>query len=79
MLKAQIYRGGGTARNRWRWRLVARNGKKLAVSGEAFFSKSNAERAFQKMSHDLIHGRLTVVIVEPKKKRVLPGGRPGPC
>jgi len=29
----------------YRWRLVASNGQKIATSGEAFDSKSNAERS----------------------------------
>lgn len=30
---------------RYRWRLVASNGEKVATSGEAFASRSNAARA----------------------------------
>jgi uncharacterized protein YegP (UPF0339 family) len=29
----------------WRWRLVSRNGRKIATSGEAFSSRANARRA----------------------------------
>src|SRR5690606_15930006 len=39
---AQIYR----ARDGWRWRLVAGNGKIVADSGEAYASTRNARRAF---------------------------------
>lgn len=31
----------------WRWHAKARNGEKVATSGEAFASKSNAERAIE--------------------------------
>lgn len=33
------------AAGRWRWRLVAGNGEKVATSGESFSSHSNAVRA----------------------------------
>lgn len=33
------------ARDGWRWRLRAANGRIVAVSGEAFANKWNAERA----------------------------------
>lgn len=33
--------------NHWRWRLVAGNGKLIANSGEAFYSKENAQRSAQ--------------------------------
>lgn len=29
----------------WRWRLWANNNRKVATSGESFYSRSNAERA----------------------------------
>jgi uncharacterized protein YegP (UPF0339 family) len=29
----------------WRWRLVAHNGKTIAASGEAFYSRENAHRS----------------------------------
>lgn len=32
-------------RGKWRWRLIASNGKKIATSGESFDSRSNAIRA----------------------------------
>lgn len=32
---------------KWRWRVKARNGKKVAVSGESFDSKGNCERAIR--------------------------------
>lgn len=38
----------------WRWRIVASNGRKVACSGEAFASKSNAQRALRSfLSYDL--------------------------
>lgn len=33
------------AKSEWRWRLVARNGRIVADSGEGYASKSNCERA----------------------------------
>lgn len=33
------------AARQWRWRLVAHNGQTIAASGEAFYSKENAERS----------------------------------
>lgn len=35
----------------WRWRLVARNGKIIANSGEAFYSRENAERSVELVKH----------------------------
>lgn len=37
---------------KWRWRLVAANGKRVAASGESFASASNAARA----TNDLVAG-----------------------
>lgn len=34
------------AKDGWRWRMVAKNGRIVACSGEAFFSKSNAYRSY---------------------------------
>jgi uncharacterized protein YegP (UPF0339 family) len=33
----------------WRWRLISRNGRKTATSGESFAKKGNALRAAQKL------------------------------
>lgn len=41
-LRSRVYRDSS---GRWRWRIVAGNGRKVASSGEAFASKSNALRA----------------------------------
>ena len=35
------------AADKWRWRLKAANGTKIATSGEHFASKANAKRAAQ--------------------------------
>lgn len=45
--KLVIYKGRG--KQPWRWRVVARNGKKLACSGEGFASKRNAEESYYKL------------------------------
>jgi uncharacterized protein YegP (UPF0339 family) len=42
MARFEIFRDRG---GRYRWRLVAGNGEKVASSGEAFASRSNAARA----------------------------------
>lgn len=41
-MKMVVYTDNG---EKWRWQLLARNGKIQACSGEAFDSKSNAKRA----------------------------------
>lgn len=41
-MTVDTYRDEG---GQWRWRWVARNGRKVAVSGESFDSKRNATRA----------------------------------
>ncbi len=35
--------------DKWRWNLRAKNGKKIATSGESFVHKGNAKRAAEKM------------------------------
>ena len=42
MIKFYIYPDKA---GKWRWRAVAKNGRKVAVSGESFASKSNAKNA----------------------------------
>jgi uncharacterized protein YegP (UPF0339 family) len=42
MAKFDIYKD---KRGKFRWRLKARNGQKVATSGESFASRSNAKRA----------------------------------
>jgi uncharacterized protein YegP (UPF0339 family) len=37
------------ARDGWRWRLKAANGRQVACSGEAFASRANAERAAMRL------------------------------
>ncbi len=41
-MKFELYRD---AKVKWRWRLIARNGRIAASSGEAFSSKTAARRA----------------------------------
>lgn len=33
------------ASGKWRWRLIAANGRKIATSGESFYSRADARRA----------------------------------
>ena len=38
----EVFKG----RDGWRWRIVSRNGRKVACSGEAFSDRTAARRAF---------------------------------
>lgn len=42
MLRFEIYQSRDT---QWRWRLVARNGRIIADSGESYVTENNAVRA----------------------------------
>lgn len=53
-MKFEVYAGKGKENNKWRWRIVARNGQIVAVSGEAFFSEKNAQRALNKFVNNLV-------------------------
>lgn len=44
--KLDVFKGKGG----WRWRIKAKNGRKVATSGEAFASKGNAQRALDTMT-----------------------------
>lgn len=44
-LTIAVYR----ARDGWRWRLKAANGRTVADSGEAYVRKANAERAARRL------------------------------
>jgi uncharacterized protein YegP (UPF0339 family) len=43
-----VYKGAG-GRQRWRWRVVAANGRVVADSGEAYLTKWNAKRAAKRL------------------------------
>jgi uncharacterized protein YegP (UPF0339 family) len=45
-MKAEIY----LARDGWRWRLKARNGRIVADSGEAYTRERDAVKAFNRMA-----------------------------
>ena len=45
----EVYEGRGKRNNRWRWRLRSRNGRIVATSHEAFYSRSNAIRAARRL------------------------------
>jgi len=36
---------------KWRWRLIASNGTKIASSGESFYSRENAQRSAELVKH----------------------------
>lgn len=44
----------------WRWRLLAANGRKVAVSGESFASRAHAERAARNVRANAGTGLLPV-------------------
>jgi uncharacterized protein YegP (UPF0339 family) len=51
---------------KWRWKLMAANGQKVASSGESFDSKANAKRAAQAMKRTASNAE--VVVEELAKK-----------
>lgn len=83
MIRVQIFRGRGSAKNQWRWRLVAKNGRKIASSGEAFYDKSGAQKALKRVLEDVadvytafeISGKLNFEIVDLQKHKSKRKGR----
>ena len=67
---AQRMKRAGTARfevyadaaRLWRWRLIAANGQRVASSGEAFASKSNAQRAVDDVVAIVLAGPAVVTL-----------------
>jgi uncharacterized protein YegP (UPF0339 family) len=51
---------------KWRWRLIAANGRRVATSGESFHDRWNAERALS----DLLLGVAPLVDAERERQRV---------
>jgi uncharacterized protein YegP (UPF0339 family) len=51
---------------KWRWRLIAANGRRVATSGESFRDRWNAERALS----DLLLGIAPLVDAERERQRV---------
>lgn len=49
---------------KWRWRLVADNGRKIATSGESFYSRTNAQRAARNV------GQAAGAAAPPRRQRV---------
>lgn len=45
----ELYQQKGLALQRWRWRLVAGNGRIVADSGEAYVTKASARRAVARL------------------------------
>jgi uncharacterized protein YegP (UPF0339 family) len=70
-MKMEVFQGNGKEHNQWRWRIVARNGQIVAVSGEAFYSEKNANQALQKFVTNLVTQVLKEAEKESKKN---PGG-----
>jgi hypothetical protein len=48
--------------DRWRWRLVARNGRIVAASSEGFTTRRDAERNFLRMMRMLRDPRLKILV-----------------
>lgn len=45
----------------WRWRLVAKNGKTVADSGEGYHSQGNARRALKAFRHVVTPAPVVVI------------------
>lgn len=58
-MRYEIYRTLALFGGRWRWRLIASNGRKIAVSGEGYH---NREDMFEAL--DLVRGSAHIRIVE---------------
>ena len=56
--QCQVYRD---AADEWRWRLVARNGRVIADSGEGYTRETDAVRAAQHVMKIAGHASLVVV------------------
>jgi len=54
---------------KWRWRIIANNGRKVASSGESFASRRNALRAFWTMVYAVQSTGTSLVLNAPKVKR----------
>lgn len=58
-MRYEIYRTRALFGGRWRWRLVAANGRKIAISGEGYHNKQDCRDAL-----DDVRGSAHVRIVE---------------
>ena len=58
--KAEIYK----AADGWRWRLRAHNGKVVADGSEAYASKGNARRGFERVALVIYDGHYDIVEVD---------------
>ena len=52
---------------KWRWRLVAKNGRTVADSGEGYNSPGNARRAMKAFRHVVISASVVELKPEPKE------------
>lgn len=50
-LRTEVYEDQG---GQWRWRLRARNGRIVAVSGEGFTREADARRSLQRLLDDVV-------------------------
>jgi uncharacterized protein len=66
MAKFDIFQG---STGKWRWRLIADNGQKVATSGEAFDSRSNAVRAARNVKRLAPDATLPVLLRIPPNPR----------
>ena len=55
MTSVYVYRDKA---GQWRWRMMARNGKIVADSGEGYASRSNAKRAWRAVHKHIVGGFL---------------------
>ena len=65
-MKCEIY---PDKKGEWRWRLVARNGRIIADSGEGYVSKANAKRAMHRLRAGLIRTPYYLAISEGERIR----------
>lgn len=65
-MKLQVYPDSGS---KYRWRLVADNGRTVASSGESFDSKSNAKRAAQNFGERASSAKYEIYADRGKKFR----------
>ena len=64
-MKFHVYPDKG---GKWRWRIVASNGQRVAVSGESFDSKSSAKRALRRLSQTIWNRPAPVNMIEEVKR-----------
>jgi uncharacterized protein YegP (UPF0339 family) len=53
-MKLEVFKSDGWDNQRWRWRVIARNGKIVAASSEGFASRSGAKRNLRSTLRHLV-------------------------